>query len=109
MQRATPISRMCVQSSLQSLDNVASFLLSLQASAMAGEIAAMQQNGGGGGGGGNGMYNGGGPQAINGGGGGSMAASAASLGLNWNPKHLEIKTRTVEKTLEPLVMQVTRG
>jgi len=27
--------------------------------------------------------------------------------LNWNPRHLEIKTRTVEKTLEPLVMQVT--
>jgi len=27
--------------------------------------------------------------------------------LKWNPKNLEIKTRTVEKTLEPLVMQVT--
>ena len=27
--------------------------------------------------------------------------------LHWNPRHLEIKTRSVEKTLEPLVMQVT--
>ena len=27
--------------------------------------------------------------------------------LQWNPRHLEIKTRSVEKTLEPLVMQVT--
>jgi len=27
--------------------------------------------------------------------------------MKWNPKNLEIKTRTVEKTLEPLVMQVT--
>ena len=27
--------------------------------------------------------------------------------MNWNPRHLEIKTRSVEKTLEPLVMQVT--
>jgi len=33
--------------------------------------------------------------------------SHADLALNWNPKHLEIKTRSVEKTLEPLVMQVT--
>jgi len=33
--------------------------------------------------------------------------SHADMALNWNPKHLEIKTRTVEKTLEPLVMQVT--
>ena len=31
----------------------------------------------------------------------------SDLTLNWNPKNLEIKTRTVEKTLEPLVMQVT--
>ena len=30
-----------------------------------------------------------------------------NLGLQWNPKHLEIKTRSVEKTLEPLVMQVS--
>jgi hypothetical protein len=36
---------------------------------------------------------------------GQMAA-AGNLGLVWNPKHLEIKTRSVEKTLEPLVMQV---
>ena len=27
--------------------------------------------------------------------------------IHWNPRHLEIKTRSVEKTLEPLVMQVT--
>ena len=29
------------------------------------------------------------------------------LTLKWNPKNLEIKTRSVEKNLEPLVMQVT--
>jgi len=29
------------------------------------------------------------------------------LSLKWNPNNLDIKTRTVEKTLEPLVMQVT--
>ena len=28
------------------------------------------------------------------------------VSLNWNPRNLEIKTRTVERTLEPLVMQV---
>ena len=33
--------------------------------------------------------------------------STSDLTLKWNPKNLEIKTRTVEKTLEPLVMQVT--
>ena len=33
--------------------------------------------------------------------------SSSDLSLKWNPKNLEIKTRTVEKTLEPLVMQVT--
>ena len=33
--------------------------------------------------------------------------STNDLTLKWNPKNLEIKTRTVEKTLEPLVMQVT--
>jgi len=27
--------------------------------------------------------------------------------LQWNPSQLHIKTRTVEKTLEPLVLQVT--
>ncbi|RWS14752.1 alpha-catenin-like protein [Dinothrombium tinctorium] len=31
----------------------------------------------------------------------------SQLNMKWDPKHLEIKTRTVEKTLEPLVMQVT--
>ena len=33
--------------------------------------------------------------------------TASELAMKWNPKNLEIKTRTVEKTLEPLVMQVT--
>ena len=28
--------------------------------------------------------------------------------LNWDPSSLEIKTRSVEKTLEPLVVQVSR-
>ena len=36
-----------------------------------------------------------------------MAMSGGDLSMKWNPKNLEIKTRTVEKTLEPLVMQVT--
>jgi len=35
------------------------------------------------------------------------APGVAELALKWNPKNLEIKTRSVEKTLEPLVMQVT--
>jgi len=34
-------------------------------------------------------------------------APPPDLTLKWNPKNLEIKTRSVEKTLEPLVMQVT--
>ena len=33
--------------------------------------------------------------------------SNGDLSLNWNTKNLEIRTRTVERTLEPLVMQVT--
>ena len=33
--------------------------------------------------------------------------SASQQPIHWNPRHLEIKTRSVEKTLEPLVMQVT--
>ena len=33
--------------------------------------------------------------------------SASQQQIHWNPRHLEIKTRSVEKTLEPLVMQVT--
>ena len=33
--------------------------------------------------------------------------SSSDMSLKWNPKNLEIKTRTVERTLEPLVMQVT--
>ena len=31
----------------------------------------------------------------------------ADINFVWNPKNLEIKTKTVEKTLEPLVLQVT--
>ncbi|KFM61488.1 Catenin alpha, partial [Stegodyphus mimosarum] len=31
----------------------------------------------------------------------------SSVNLKWDPKNLEIRTRTVEKTLEPLVIQVT--
>lgn len=30
----------------------------------------------------------------------------APITLKWDPKNLEIKTRSVERTLEPLVMQV---
>lgn len=30
-----------------------------------------------------------------------------TLTLKWDPKHLEIRTMSVEKTLEPLVLQVT--
>ena len=33
--------------------------------------------------------------------------SGGDISLKWNPKNLEIKTRSVEKTLEPLVIQVT--
>ena len=32
----------------------------------------------------------------------------SEVSFTWNPKHLEIRTRTVEKTLEPLVMQVSQ-
>ncbi len=37
----------------------------------------------------------------------AAATQAQNLSMQWNPKHLEIKTRSVERTLEPLVMQVT--
>eukprot|EP00096_Caligus_rogercresseyi_P008840 TRINITY_DN2865_c0_g1_i1.p1 TRINITY_DN2865_c0_g1~~TRINITY_DN2865_c0_g1_i1.p1 ORF type:complete len:833 (-),score=227.33 TRINITY_DN2865_c0_g1_i1:839-3337(-) len=37
----------------------------------------------------------------------NMSSVEEGLGFIWNPQHLEIKTRSVEKTLEPLVMQVT--
>lgn len=30
-----------------------------------------------------------------------------TLSLKWDPKNLEIRTMSVEKTLEPLVLQVT--
>ena len=36
----------------------------------------------------------------------SVSNHGQDLALKWNPKNLEIKTRTVERTLEPLVMQV---
>ena len=43
--------------------------------------------------------------------GGEVAASngmaQAQHVLNWNPKQLDIKTKSVEKTLEPLVLQVS--
>ena len=39
--------------------------------------------------------------------GGLMMDAHQQHQMNWNPRHLEIKTRSVEKTLEPLVMQVT--
>eukprot|EP00095_Tigriopus_kingsejongensis_P002507 maker-scaffold185_size275389-snap-gene-0.14 protein:Tk02507 transcript:maker-scaffold185_size275389-snap-gene-0.14-mRNA-1 annotation:"catenin alpha" len=44
---------------------------------------------------------------MNGSNGYGSNGTAANLAMQWNPKHLEIKTRSVEKTLEPLVMQVT--
>ena len=40
------------------------------------------------------------------GGGGGGGGVGSEVSFTWNPKHLEIRTRTVEKTLEPLVMQV---
>ena len=33
--------------------------------------------------------------------------SVGDISLKWNPQNLDIKTRSVEKTLEPLVIQVT--
>ena len=38
---------------------------------------------------------------------GGGGVTNGDLPFTWNPKNLEIKTRTVEKTLEPLVLQVT--
>lgn len=35
--------------------------------------------------------------------------AGAPVILKWDPKNLEIRTMSVEKTLEPLVIQVTRG
>ena len=37
---------------------------------------------------------------------GQAEMAAAQSVLNWNPNQLDIKTKSVEKTLEPLVMQV---
>ncbi|XP_050313920.1 catenin alpha isoform X2 [Anthonomus grandis grandis] len=36
-----------------------------------------------------------------------MASLGEHFGLKWDPKNLEIRTMSVEKTLEPLVLQVT--
>nr|XP_054766288.1 catenin alpha-like [Lytechinus pictus] len=38
---------------------------------------------------------------------GSMSPPRGTLTLKWDPKNLEIRTYSVEKTLEPLVTQVT--
>ena len=36
----------------------------------------------------------------------SPGMSQAQSVLNWNPNQLDIRTKSVEKTLEPLVLQV---
>jgi hypothetical protein len=36
----------------------------------------------------------------------SVNQEKAPVALKWDPKNLEIKTRSVERTLEPLVIQV---
>ena len=36
----------------------------------------------------------------------SINQDLAPITLKWDPKNLEIKTRSVERTLEPLVIQV---
>ena len=37
-----------------------------------------------------------------------LGPQAGNLQLKWDPKNLEIRTKSVEKTLEPLVTQVIR-
>ena len=37
---------------------------------------------------------------------GGMMGQAQTI-LNWNPNQLDIKTKSVEKTLKPLVLQVS--
>lgn len=37
----------------------------------------------------------------------SAVGDFGTLSLKWDPKNLEIRTMSVEKTLEPLVLQVT--
>lgn len=37
----------------------------------------------------------------------SVVSSNSGIVTKWNPKNLEIRTLSVEKTLEPLVIQVT--
>lgn len=39
--------------------------------------------------------------------GGASGMSQAQSVLNWNPNQLDIKTKSVEQTLEPLVLQVS--
>jgi len=38
----------------------------------------------------------------------TMAECFGSIALKWDPKNLEIRTMSVEKTLEPLVLQVKK-
>ena len=35
-----------------------------------------------------------------------MSGTTQGISLKWDPKNLEIRTKSVEKTLEPLVTQV---
>jgi len=39
--------------------------------------------------------------------GGVPGQAHGPVGLKWDPKNLEIRTTSVERTLEPLVIQVT--
>ena len=38
----------------------------------------------------------------------AMTSPTGSLLIRWDPKNLEIRTKSVEKTLEPLVTQVSQ-
>lgn len=38
-----------------------------------------------------------------------MTDQFGPITLKWDPKNLEIRTMSVEKTLEPLVLQVSAG
>jgi len=40
---------------------------------------------------------------------GNNHSIGSQMALKWDPKNLEIRTHSVEKTLEPLVMQVCVG
>lgn len=37
----------------------------------------------------------------------AVVGDFGTIALKWDPKNLEIRTMSVEKTLEPLVLQVT--